>query len=85
MIKAHLLLVDGDPVSLGALVHCFRSEPGITFSTAANPHDAWKMLQDQPGSFDLMILDCLTANRDGLDLLFRIGNDRRLAGVPIIL
>ena len=32
-----------------------------------------------------MILDCLMANRDGLDLLLRIGNDRRLAGVPIIL
>ena len=85
MLKAHLLLVDGDPVSLGVLVDCFRSEPGITLSTAANPDDAWKMLQDQPGRFDLMILDCLMANRDGLDLLFRIGNDRRLAGVPIIL
>jgi len=85
MLKVHLLLVDGDPVSLGVLVDCFRSEPGITLSTAANPDDAWKMLQDQPGKFDLMILDCLMANRDGLDLVFRIGNDRRLAGVPIIL
>ena len=85
MLKAHLLLVDGDPVSLGALVHCFRSEPGITLSTAVNPHDAWKMLQDQPGRFDLMILDCLMRNRGGLDLLLRIGDDRRLAGIPIIL
>ena len=85
MIKAQLLLVDGDPVSLGALVHCFRSEPGITFSTAANPHDAWKMLQDQPRRFDLMILDCLMPNRGGLDLLLRIGDDRRVAGIPIIL
>ena len=40
MLKAHLLLVDGDPVSLGVLVDCFRSEAGITLSTAASPDDA---------------------------------------------
>jgi len=85
MIKAHLLLVDSDPVSLGILVDYFQAEPGITFHSAENTHDAWTILQEPAEEFDLMILDCLMPNRGGLERLHRIRAEQRLAGIPIIL
>lgn len=85
MIKAHLLLVDSDPLSLGTLVDYFHAEPGISFHAAENLEDAWKILQDPAAAFDLMILDCLMPNRGGLDHLHQIRADQRLFGIPIIL
>ena len=85
MIKAHLLLVDSDPLSLGTLVDTFRAEPGISFHAAKNLEEARNILRDPAAAFDLMVLDCLMPGRGGLDPLHRLRADQRLAGMPIIL
>lgn len=84
-IKAHLLLVDRDPLSLATLVDCFRAELGITFHAADSLQAALSLLQDPGADFDLMIVDCLMPNRGGLDLLCRVRDDERLATIPIVL
>ena len=66
MIKAHILLVDSDPLSLGTLVDTFRAEPGISFHAAENLQEARNILRDPAAAFDLMILDCLMPDRGGL-------------------
>jgi DNA-binding response OmpR family regulator len=85
MIKAHLLLVDSDPLSLGTLVDTFRAEPGISFHAAKNLEEARNILRDPAAAFDLMVLDCLMPGRGGLDPLHRLRADPRLAVIPIIL
>lgn len=85
MTDAHLLLVDSDSHSRDTLVGYFQSETGITFHTVCKPQEAWVVLQDRAERFDLMILDCLMPERGGLDLLYRIRGDQRLAEIPIVL
>jgi len=84
-IKAHLLLVDRDPLNLAMLVDCFRAEPGITCHAADSLEAALPRLQAHDEYFDLMIADCLMPGRDGLDRLRGMRKDERLAGIPIVL
>ena len=47
MLKAHLLLVDGDPVSLGVLVGLFPLRTGHHLSSGSEPG---RCLEDAAGS-----------------------------------
>ena len=78
MIKAHLLLVDSDPLSLGTLTDYFRAEPGISFHAVENLEEIRNILRDPAAAFDLMILDCLmpSAGKYPRSPLPEVGSDR---------
>ena len=85
MIKAHVLVVDDEELNLEILLEYFDGEPGFTLETAADGEVAWKMLQDESKTFDLILLDRMMPRLDGIGLMHRIKAVPRLAAIPVVL
>lgn len=78
---AHILAVDDDPVVREAIRHVLTND-GHLVSTATNGQEALDILtRSRP---DLIILDILMPETDGLDVCRRIRADPYLAKLPII-
>jgi CheY-like chemotaxis protein len=77
-----ILVVDDEPVSL-MLLDTILSRSNFSVSTASSGQDALKQLNDKP--FDLMILDLLMPDMDGLTLLEHLRDDAKFENLPIIV
>ncbi len=77
-----ILVVDDEPVSL-MLLDTILSRSNFAVSTAASAMDALAHLNKEP--CDLMILDLLMPDMDGLTLLKQLREDPKFENLPIIV
>jgi DNA-binding response OmpR family regulator len=75
----HILAVDDDP-AMRAMVADYLAEHGFAVSTAASGGEMSRLLAQAP--IDLLLLDVLLADADGLDLMREL---RKRSALPIIV
>ncbi len=84
MTAAHILVVDDEPLLLEILQENLE-EAGYTTVAASSGEAAWKIITDNPGAFDTIILDRLMPDIDGIEVLIRIKNHPEISHVPVIM
>ena len=82
--NATILVVDDEPFNLEIIEEYLDSE-GYTLFTAEDGDDAWTQLEAEPGKFDVVLLDRMMPKMDGMEVLARIKNHRKLKSTPVIL
>lgn len=77
-MKPNVLLVD-DNKEIVELLRVFLEKEDIRTAAAFDGKEAWRLLQQE--SFDLIVLDMMMPEMDGMELLGRI---RTVSGVPVM-
>ncbi len=80
-----ILVADDDDACRALLQDLFASEPEVQLSIAHNGAEAWWLLTEPHGHFDLCIFDLKMPVVDGLKLIERIRTMPSLRHLPIIL
>jgi CheY-like chemotaxis protein len=75
--------VDDDPVSLSVLVKAL-GRAGIETVTAGDGAQALALLKAKPEAFDVLLLDRVMPNMNGLQLLKRMKGNPKLEHIPVI-
>jgi DNA-binding response OmpR family regulator len=84
MGQPHILAVDDEPVALDALV-CTLEQEGFLITTARSGEQAWRLIAAQPEGFDVVILDRMMPDIDGIEILRRMKEQSVLAHTPVIM
>ncbi len=80
----HILIVDDEELNREVILEILAECP-YQLSTAENGRIAWEMLQRTPRSFDVILLDRMMPEMDGMELLRRIKADAVLQHCPVIM
>ncbi len=80
--NVRILIIDDDPLILQGTAHVLRSS-GYTVSTAATGGEGLRMVREQRP--DLVLLDVVLPDINGLEVCRRVKADPALAGVYVIL
>jgi DNA-binding response OmpR family regulator len=83
-MNERLLIVDDDDFMRSFTEDLLR-EADYQVSTAGDGLDAWLHLEEQPGSFDLILLDWQMPRMDGMELLQRLKADSRFRELPVVM
>lgn len=83
-MTAKLLIVDDDEI-IRSVTRDNLQQCGYTVETAEDGLAAWKIIDDDPSRFDLMLLDKRMPRLDGIALLKRIKSDGRFKELPVIM
>lgn len=78
-----VLVVDDEPLNL-MIIEEFLDGCALRLTLSASGIQAWKALQETPDRFDVVLLDRMMPDLDGIELLRRIRRDDRLAHIPVI-
>jgi CheY-like chemotaxis protein/anti-sigma regulatory factor (Ser/Thr protein kinase) len=81
---AHILVVDDEPVNLEILVENLRGE-GYETTSAAAGEDAWRLISAAPDRFDVILLDRMMPDIDGIEVLRRIKANGVSILAPVIM
>lgn len=84
MPKTCVLVVEDEPINLEALVENLGDE-GYETVSAASGDEAWAMIAGDPGRFDVILLDRLMPDMDGIQILLRVKAHPRLVHTPVIM
>jgi putative two-component system response regulator len=80
---ARILLVDDEPINIKVARKYLATAGYTNFSFTCNPADVLPlMIRDEP---DLVLLDIVMPQYDGLDVLTAIRNDPQLARIPVVM
>jgi DNA-binding response OmpR family regulator len=80
MIK--ILFIEDDPDQL--MMYDFKfQEQGLLVIPAADADEAWGVVSD--GEPDLILLDIMLKNENGLDILEKLRKDKRFLKTPVIV
>src|SRR3989338_3189680 len=82
MSKGRILIVEDDK-NIAQLVKYNLEKAGFDCQTTITGEDALDLLETE--AVDLIILDIMLPKMDGLETCKRIKQEKRLAGIPIIL
>ncbi len=82
--NVRVLLVEDNALERMLLVHDLKSR-GYSVSISTDGEDAWSILEENPDSFDVVLLDNVMPRLSGLDLLARMKKDRRFRLLPVIM
>lgn len=83
-MSASLLVIDDEPINL-EIIGEYLTDTGYRLSFFENPEAAWKTLDSRPYDFDLVVMDRMMPNLDGMALLKRIKADTRMRHLPVIM
>ena len=79
---ARVLVVDDEPDLLNLSAHLLK-RAGYQVEGASSGAEAWRMVQEfQP---DLVLLDVMLPDIDGIEICKRIKRDPRLSGIPVLI
>lgn len=81
---AHILIVDDEPHNLEIITE-YLEEGNYRLSTADNGALAWQMLEAEPQSFDVVLLDRMMPEMTGMEVLAKIKEHPVLSHCPVIL
>ncbi|BCG63829.1 MAG: hypothetical protein methR_P1562 [Methyloprofundus sp.] len=82
--KPSILLVDDESYNLMILEECFQ-EHDYDLTTAEDGQQAWALLQANPHDFDVVLLDWMMPQMDGLEVLKRIKAHTDLQHIYVIM
>ncbi|MBL8471103.1 MAG: response regulator [Rhodocyclaceae bacterium] len=84
MGNERILVVDDEPFNLQIIAECLDG-CGYRLSFAETGEQAWGMLLDTRGGFDLVVLDRMMPGMDGMQVLRNMKQDQYLADIPVIM
>jgi CheY-like chemotaxis protein len=76
--------VDDEPHNLEIITE-YLEDAEYQLSTAENGAIAWQMLESEPQSFDVIVLDRMMPEMDGMEVLARMKEHPELRHCPVIL
>ncbi|MEA2091871.1 MAG: ATP-binding protein, partial [Campylobacterota bacterium] len=79
----NILIVDDDSRNIFTLSSVLQELGADTYS-ALNGEDAYKLLEDEEESMDVVLMDIMMPIMDGLDAIRKIKADERFKHIPII-
>ena len=82
--NATILIVDDEPFNVEIIMEYLEDE-GYDLRTAEDGLDAWNQLEAAPEEFDLVLLDRMMPNMDGMEVLSKIKAHQILMELPVIL
>lgn len=82
--KASILIVDDEPYNLEIIMEYLEDE-GYDLHSAHDGLEAWTKLQAEPQAFDIVLLDRMMPNMDGMQVLEQIKAHPSLVEIPVIL
>lgn len=87
MNEVRVLVVDDEALNLEILAGYFEciDEPAFSVLSSDGGEAAWQILRDPAQHFDVILLDRMMPELDGIGLLKRIKNEPRLVDIPVIL
>jgi len=80
----HILIVDDEPFNIEIIVELLEDEDRYKLSTASDGKIALEMLEADPHSFDIIILDRMMPNMNGMEVLAKIKEHDVLRHCPVI-
>jgi CheY-like chemotaxis protein len=83
--RIKILAVDDNPVSLLLLENLLGRHDAYVVRTAVNGRDALDQLHSEPGSIDIVLLDRMMPEMDGLAVCAAMKADERLHYIPVIM
>ncbi|HZV55404.1 MAG TPA: response regulator [Rhodocyclaceae bacterium] len=84
MSANRVLIVEDEPINLEALVEILGDE-GYATSSAENGTEAWRQLSSAPTSFDIVLLDRMMPDMDGIEILRRMKARPEMVHTPVIM
>ncbi len=81
---ATILIVDDEPFNVEIIMEYLEDE-GYALRTAEDGLDAWNQLEADPHAFDLILLDRMMPNMDGMEVLAKIKAHPVLLELPVLL
>lgn len=78
-----VLVADDDSISRRLIEHNLRDTTEAIY-TAQDGDEAWEMLKTAPEAFDVVILDWLMPERDGIEVLRLMKSHDELQNIPVI-
>ncbi|MDH5355676.1 MAG: response regulator, partial [Gammaproteobacteria bacterium] len=82
--RPHILVVDDEEDNRNIITEYLQDDE-FRFSMAEDGAIAWEILQQNPGEYDLILLDIMMPKLDGLELLARLKAHQALEQIPVIL
>lgn len=80
-----ILAVDDNPTSLRLLESMLARQKDYSVVTAVNGRKAMDILYDDPGAIDIVLLDRMMPEMDGIEVCEVMKADERLRYIPIIM
>lgn len=84
MSKARVLIVEDEPINLEILAETLNDE-GYEALTAFSGESAWHALQENADSLDVVLLDRMMPDMDGIEILRRMKSHPALDHTPVIM
>lgn len=84
MAKTCVLVVDDEPISLELLIENLEDE-GYETVAAEGGERAWQLIQEAPERFDVILLDRMMPDIDGIEVLHRIRRLSTMMNTPVIM
>lgn len=82
--KATILIVDDEPFNVEIIMEYLEHE-GYELRSAEDGLDAWTKLEAAPKEYDMILLDRMMPNMDGMEVLEKIKAHPVLMELPVIL
>ncbi len=82
--ETHILLVDDEPHNL-EIVCEYLNEFNYRISMAKDGAIAWQMLEDEPENYDVILLDRMMPNMNGMEVMAKIQQHPIVKYCPVIL
>lgn len=82
--SARVLVVDDEPINL-QVIEDFLDGSDYKITTAADGEIAWHLLEQTPEQFDIILLDRMMPNMDGMEVLRRVKAHPILKAIPVVL
>lgn len=82
--KGTILIIDDDPNNLDILELDLEDE-GYRTVKAADGVLGWKKLQEYKMNIDLILLDRMMPNMDGIEFMKKLKGDGRVSDIPVVM
>ncbi len=83
-MSAHILVVEDEPINLDILVENLQAE-GYRTTSATCGEEAWRLIQQTPNAFDVILLDRIMPDIDGIEILRRLRSNAGPSDAPVIM